>query len=297
MKVIVTHHPCSDGFGARYAAWLRYHNQAEYLDENHNGYKATAALLARPDVSLLDVTYFDICPSRDLLEQLHKRAKSVTVIDHHEKAEEKCGDLPYVHIDQTRSGAVLAWQHLFPSQEVPFILLLVEDRDLWNWKIPHSQDYLLWLELQGFSYESWHRAHRQLQKPTGRAEVLAEGQAYTRFQDYLVNDRIITTGNIRKLFLGGHVLAAVNSPTLQSEIGNKLTVLTPASAIYHRTHSGWSVSLRSTDQGPNVNQLAQLYGGGGHPNASGFRVDDLDELIFESYTLEELNKITSILGK
>jgi len=36
------------------------------------------------------------------------------------------------------SGAVLAWQYFMPNEPVPDLLRYVEDQDLWNWKLPHS---------------------------------------------------------------------------------------------------------------------------------------------------------------
>jgi nanoRNase/pAp phosphatase (c-di-AMP/oligoRNAs hydrolase) len=43
-------------------------------------------------------------------------------------------------------------------------------------------------------------------------------------------------------------------------------------ACYWDTPNGRVFSLRSTDDGPDVSEIAKRYGGGGHRNASGFQM-------------------------
>lgn len=46
-----------------------------------------------------------------------------------------------------------------------------------------------------------------------------------------------------------------------------------AAALAQETSDGWRVSLRSTTEAVNVAQLAQRFGGGGHPRAAGVRLE------------------------
>jgi len=46
----------------------------------------------------------------------------------------------------------------------------------------------------------------------------------------------------------------------------------PFAACYYDGPNGRNFSLRSRDDGADVGEIAKLYGGGGHPHASGFRV-------------------------
>ena len=280
MKAFVYHYPCADGYSACYAAQLRYDDQAEYLPETFD-YPATKALLARPDIAELDITYYDCCPTRELLEQLYALAKSVEVHDHHLTAETNCGDLPYVFIDKTQSGAVLAWKHLFPNTVVPMLFQLVQDRDLWEWKLPNSRIYSIWLDTKVLTYASWNVAHLSLEDPVEREYILQKFRPVYDFQQKLINHHIVTNKNLRNLIINGHTLAAVNSSLFKSEVGDALTEIAPAGAVYHRTKHGWNFSLRSTNEGPDVEALARVYGGGGHRNASGFRVKTLADLTFE----------------
>lgn len=43
-------------------------------------------------------------------------------------------------------------------------------------------------------------------------------------------------------------------------------------ACYWDTPNGRVFSLRSTEDGPDVSEIAKSYGGGGHKNAAGFQM-------------------------
>ena len=60
--------------------------------------------------------------------------------------------------------------------------------------------------------------------------------------------------------------------TLTSDAGHLLANGEPFAACYWDTPTGRVFSLRSTDDGLDVSEIAKKYGGGGHRNASGFRV-------------------------
>lgn len=42
--------------------------------------------------------------------------------------------------DKTISGAMLAWNSLFPEHKAPLLVQYVQDRDLWEWKLPNSRE-------------------------------------------------------------------------------------------------------------------------------------------------------------
>src|SRR6185369_15825359 len=50
--------------------------------------------------------------------------------------------------DIARSGAVLAWKYF--NEEIPPMAHIIEDRDLWLWKLPHSKEINAALEGRGF---------------------------------------------------------------------------------------------------------------------------------------------------
>src|SRR3990167_6908610 len=77
----------------------------------------------------------------------------------------------------------------------------------------------------------------------------------------------------RRMVIGGHDVPIANLPyTLSSDAGHKLAQGEPFAACYYDTPGGRCFSLRSTDTGKDVSEVAKCYGGGGHARAAGFRV-------------------------
>lgn len=279
-RIFVTHWPCRDGNTASYVAWTKFTDSADYLYEAHGDYKITQELLALPDIKDKHITYIDICPPRDMLTKLNNLAGKVEVWDHHKTAAENCGDLPYVYIDQTKSGAGIAWDKLYQT-EPPFLIQLVQDADLWQWKIPNADEYLLWIETHRFSFKKWDKIDSQLSTEEGRNAILLEGRAYKKFRNHLVG-RIITNRKIHWAYFPkcGTKLPAINAPLMQSMIGNALCTRKnhQGAAVYYRGNGQYYFSLRSTNDGPDVSKIAKKYGGGGHRNASGFVCRSLSQL-------------------
>lgn len=81
--------------------------------------------------------------------------------------------------------------------------------------------------------------------------------------------RVVT----REMEIGGHRVLVANLPyTLTSDAGHALAHGKPFGACYWDTPNGRVFSLRSTEAGIDVAEVAQQYGGGGHKHAAGFRV-------------------------
>ena len=83
--------------------------------------------------------------------RLAEVAAQVVVLDHHLTAQDHFQSDPgvenamlerghVVHFDSSHSGAVLSWNHFHPGEPPPDLLLYVEDQDLWNWKLPRSEE-------------------------------------------------------------------------------------------------------------------------------------------------------------
>lgn len=293
-KIFVAHSPCRDGNSALWVAWTKHHDGAEYLRESHGEYATTRSLLEDEDVYAYDITFLDICPPRHLLENLHKLAYRCEVWDHHKTAEEQCGDLPYVHIDQDKCGATFTFSKIYPDVELPFLLKIVEDGDTWRFRQPNSKLFGFWLSQQKFSYERWSEIRDQLESDTGREEALKAARSTWEFQQSLI--RMATTRRkIHWLELpkAGTRIPAINMSLMQSEIGNALCLKEKhqGAAVYYRGNEQYYFSLRSTDRGPDVSEIATCYGGGGHRNASGFVVPTLEDLHFTEMTELEIESM------
>jgi oligoribonuclease NrnB/cAMP/cGMP phosphodiesterase (DHH superfamily) len=82
--------------------------------------------------------------------------------------------------------------------------------------------------------------------------------------------------------IGGHNVPMANLPyTLTSDAGHLLAKGEPFAGCYWDTPKGRVFSLRSQDDGLDVSEIAKQYGGGGHKNASGFRLSYADAMKLE----------------
>ena len=96
------------------------------------------------------------------------------------------------------------------------------------------------------------------------------GNFLLRYRDKIIK-RLI--GNADKVNFEGYSALAVNSPVLQSEIGNALVKKgAKVGIIWSQRNGKRYFSLRS-NHGVDVSKLAQKFGGGGHRAASGFSLD------------------------
>jgi hypothetical protein len=100
------------------------------------------------------------------------------------------------------------------------------------------------------------------------ADLVREGEAILRRERQIVGEHV---RHAREIELGGHRVLAVNATVLFSEIAGELAKNHPFGACYFDRGDGkraWS--LRSTEGGVDVSEVARSRGGGGHARAAGF---------------------------
>lgn len=265
----IYHGNCADGFGA---AWVVRKALGDI--EFHPGVYQEPP----PDVTDKDVVMVDFSYKRPVLLEMAAKANSILILDHHKTAVEDLIDLPanvITKFDINRSGAHITWDHFFPDQPPPLLLLHIEDRDLWRFALQNTRE----IQANVFSYPYDFQVWDELM--AANVETLAvEGKAIERkhFKDIDELLGVVT----RPMVIGGFNVQVANLPyTLTSDAGHKLAIGKPFGACYWDTPEGRVFSLRSTDEGVDVSCIAKQYGGGGHRNASGFRVSFADALAFE----------------
>lgn len=263
----IYHKNCSDGLGAALAVryWLKNDNgglgdarfmTAQYGDE-------------APDVTGLDVFVVDFSYPRETLLKMKAQAKSLIVIDHHKTAEAELKDLDFCTFDQSKAGCVLTWEHLYKTEVVPLLFLYLQDRDLWKWELPDSKEVSAALRSYKPFLDEWERFL------VGSFEAIdslrEEGRAILRYQQRCIETSLAQ--KVAMVEIGGYAVPCVNCTHLISELGNELAQGHPFAALYFDTGDGKRVfSLRSTEDGIDVSEIAKTYGGGGHFHAAGFAV-------------------------
>lgn len=271
-----------DGSGAAWAAWSYFGDDAKFIGVQYE--KPMPDFKAGDDLYILDFSY----PPSVIIAAAHK-ANSITLIDHHKSAQEE-HDLYWathalpanvkILFDQDHSGCVLAWKHFFAAQPVPELLNIIEDHDLWRFRLANTRSIMCALHAKiPFKIQ-------KLNKLYGNASI----QKIERIGKLLFDQR---SGSIKRLIvkkhpiqLGAYTGLAVNAPPeFSNELGHELAKESKTFGLtyqYDGDSGRWWFAIRSTAE-YDVSEIAKQYGGGGHKNAAGFSVDrEQFEKIFKS---------------
>lgn len=269
--ICIFHSPCPDGFTAAWAVWTKYGDDVEYIEGKYGD--------PVPDVSGKHVLMVDFSYKRDVMVKMYHETKSVTILDHHLSAEKELDLLLEAgHIDgvfdMNKSGARLAWEWAHPDTPIPTIVRHVEDRDLWRFHLPDTEAFCAWLDMQPRAFKDWSRIDTDLQRTNLLNQVLTVGAALV--QKFNKDADGIMRSTLQWFEIDGHKVPVCNAPYIYaSRIGNELIKRddAPFGATFFINPEGAQLySLRSCDSKVNVSEVAVKFGGGGHRNASGFRV-------------------------
>ncbi|MCP3986380.1 MAG: hypothetical protein GY723_18525 [bacterium] len=271
-RVCIYHAGCPDGFGAAWAAWRAWGEEADYMARGHDD-------PLRP-ASFEDawVVFVDIAPPVPSARPMADAVGHLVVLDHHFSSKGHYDDEPglvdglrgsghEIVFDLEHSGAVLSWRHFHPDEEPPELLAYVQDMDLWRWKLPHSREVNAAIGSYPRSFETWETlASRPI------AELVAEGSSLVRAQQIEVERSL---HGAHPVSLGKLRVEAVNAREQRSLIGHELATRarfgSPCGAVYRLTGARVDVSVYSTGDF-DVAAIAGQFGGGGHRNAAGFSV-------------------------
>ena len=269
MNICIFHANCADGFGA---AWVVRKALGE-IDFYGAKYQEPPPNVTGKDVVMVDFSY-----NRPVLLKMAKKANSILILDHHQTSARDLVDLPAnvtAKFDMEHSGAMMAWEHFFPGQEPPPLLLHIEDRDLWRFALQNTRQ----IQANVFSYPYDFQVWDTLMAAEPAA-LDADGEAIERkhFRDI----RELLGVTMREMIIGWYRVPVANLPyTMSSDAGHEMAKGRPFAACYWDTPGGRVFSLRSDDEGVDVSKVAEQYGGGGHRNASGFTVSFAQAATFE----------------
>lgn len=274
--VVIYHDQCRDGFGAAYAAWKKFGDNASYVPRKTQD--PVPEGLEGKEIYIVDYSY-----RKPALEVLRSKNRSVVVIDHHETAREAVTSFKENVFDMEHSGAVLAWQYFHPHTEVPKLLLYIEDHDLWHFKLEHNREFGAALGEYDQDFETWDRLNRNLEDRDDFSKFISLGATIADFEDSLVAK--ILQFREKVLFEEQEIYAVNCSRIYRSIIGHELATLNgkeggvEMSIVYYRYDGRVHCSLRSNGE-VDVRKIAEKYGGGGHKNAASIRVENFSDLPF-----------------
>lgn len=270
LKPLVLYHGnCQDGFTAAWACWLA-HPDWEFFPATHGN--------PPPDVTGRHVYMLDFSFKRPVLLELASKANSIVILDHHASAQKDLDGLFDDSennisgvFDMVHSGAWLAWRHFHPQSPVPNLIRIVEDRDLWLFKLAFTRAVSAALFSYIYDFQIWNDLSDRCEITAGIKSLSDEGAAIERKHHKDIAELVAVLK--QRLTIGGVEVWTANLPyTLASDAGHLMGENEPFAATWYGGPAGRTFSLRSRPGGTDVSEIAKLYGGGGHRHAAGFRL-------------------------
>ncbi len=263
----IYHGNCLDGFAA---AWAVRHALGVEVEFHKGIHQQTP-----PDVSDRDVFLVDFSDKKDVLISMLKTAASITILDHHITAVQDLlelmdsGELKGL-FNMNKSGAMLAWEWFHPEQQAPDIIAFIQDRDLWKFELEGSREINAALSSYPFDFSVWDTL-----MASGDAEIADLKNIGAAIERKLQKDieELLASG-VRRMVIAGYDVPVLNAPSAYvSDAGHIMSINEPFAACYWDHAAGRSFSLRSSETGVDVAEVAKKFGGGGHAKAAGFTVE------------------------
>ena len=277
-KLVITHKNCNDGTGTaeviKYHSILNYKREPSIMYLTHDSFDFKDVIEACKD----KVVYVgDFSFTKDELEELSKVTKSIIVIDHHLSAFESIGDLDYVHIDLEKSGARLAWEFFFPlTVKAPFIIALIEDRDLWNFFYGKEDTNALVLALKS---EKDLNFKNLIEDDDAVIDLIKK---YSSVLEYIENEDLKYSKKVDDFMFFRTSFVGINTNLPSSNILNLASREHGKPALSYNIEkinniNNIKISMRNHDESVDVSRICKLLGGGGHAKAAGatFNVESL----------------------
>lgn len=286
--VVIYHANCVDGFTA---AWV-FKKASELLGtpfEFHKGVYGETP----PDVSEAIVYLVDFSYKRQVVKDMIQLggALQVVLIDHHisaikdleglneELASEGFEEAYFVNTNLEKSGAMLAWEfweELFQEHNVdkPLLLDNIQDRDLWNFKLPLTEELSAAIFSYEYTFENWDKLMSG--NIVDNIALAASGKALLRKHSKDVKELLAVTESV--VIIDGYEVPCANLPYIFASDAGHVMASRPENtarfaATYYDSPTHRVFSLRSAkDTGMDVSVIAAKYGGGGHKNAAGFKL-------------------------
>lgn len=206
-------------------------------------------------------------------QRLLEITDNVIWIDHHKTAIEKHKFLRVRGIRQVGvAGCELTWQFFYPQHDIPMVVKLLGDYDIWAFKYgddtnklqtgirlyntnPESEMWLRWLDSEYFPEEEIEKGAIALEYRNNYYTNLIKSWAFfTEFE--------------------GFKAIACNAGSVSSSLFDSVTEDYDIMISFVFDGKQWTVSLYSKKD-IDVSEIAKKYNGGGHKGAAGFQCKQL----------------------
>ena len=297
--VIIYHRNCSDGSCGYWVA-RRYLNENNKIHQVFAMHAGETLEIAINEFTNKSIAFIDVCPNFEYIQTLSKIAKDITILDHHASSVsviESVRDSDILNVrfefDIKLSGCQLAWNHFY-SKDIPspWFLDYIADRDLWKFELDNSKEINAALHHKNLlNVESmdmivcYNMDEIQTLIELGRVIInIADKSLYSALREcvegtFLVND------------VKYNVWFGTIERSARSNFGNKMTEkkmsngkLPDFVVVYsYQPKTGmWFISLRGSNDCPDLSTISKYFGGGGHKKAAGFEHKNPFDTIFNT---------------
>lgn len=263
--VVIYHDRCHDGFGAAWAAWVKFGEKASYIPAGYGD--------SLPDgIEGKDVYVVDFSYSGDTLSDLEKKAKNLMVIDHHEGARERVLAVKSNIFNTEHSGAYLAWEYFHEGLKIPKFIEYLSESDIFKPTLPNFEEVTAYLFAQPRTFLDFNRVFEEFEDENRWQGLLEKGRLLLNYREIIIQT---ASESVDFIDLDGIIIPAVNVSLPMSEKSYLLHTIYkkyPHISMSYRYHEGeWRCSLRS-DTKINCIDIAKKFGGTGHPGSAGFSI-------------------------
>jgi len=299
-RIVITHDSCEDGRGTGAAVLQHTYDYNDSLSQED----VVMKILLKPEfifteyneyniedlkVRLKDAVVFvgDFSFMGEDYEAISKVVKSIVMVDHHSTPiKDPVSDLPNTHFDNGHSGARLAWDFFHPGKYVPGVINLIEDRDLFDFKYGNNSRAL--------------HLYLKSKTPNDLQEVIEcfkDEEVVLGYVNKFIKQVEIEQAKYHKKALTavpftirGKDFVGINLTSDVSETLNSAGIHfgLPAMSYFIKGDSIIFSLRNSVKGGLDVEEIAKSFGGGGHPQAAGFKIQlkDLDlNMLFNFNTI------------
>jgi oligoribonuclease NrnB/cAMP/cGMP phosphodiesterase (DHH superfamily) len=195
-------------------------------------------------------------------------------IDHHITAMEEHKDLNLIGKTRTDVAAChLVWEYLFPGNDVPLGVRLLSEYDIWNHKdlrvLPFH--YAMGLEYTWPDGNIWKNIWES--NSHWISQMVVTGKLLLKYERK--NNRAYIQAFGFETEFEGYKAVAVNTGGKNSLLFESIEGDHDLMITFVFRNGEWKISLYANNEHVHCGTLAQLYGGGGHKGAAGFKIKDL----------------------
>ncbi len=271
INTVVFHYPCQDGLAS---AWIAYH----YYKINHSTIKLN--LLPANynnmtyDMKDENILFLDFCPTDNDIKLLFENNNKIFILDHHISSKERLSNVDYAIFDINKSGVGLTWEYFFATEPIPNHLAMIQDRDLWTWKIKDTEKFTQGLFFKCDSVETIDEKLIIFDNIHELDDIIKLGANIIINKKIRINNIIKEILKHNHFYTYNHYKVCIHNcfNDISSELGSALSSEICDLAVlwnYNHINEEYYISLRSTNKVDCAKLASELFNGGGHKNAAG----------------------------